>query len=385
MLIRFCSITLLTLIAWIDASAQVALPHQPVGSRSRHQVVQVTGGLSYPWSIAFLPDGRALITERQNGVRVLSNGVLSATVLQGLPAAFQGSEAGYLGLAVDPQFTSNRRIYVCLTLGTEASNGSAVIRGQLNQSRLDDVVTIFEARPAKDRPQHFGCRMVIGADGSLFVTVGDGYHFRDQAQDLASDLGKVVRIDTDGRAPPNNPFRNRPGARPEIFTLGHRNPQGLALRPGTSEVWLHEHGPRGGDEVNVLVAGSNYGWPRVTYGIDYSGEQIASAPLASGIQGPRYYWVPSIAPSGMTFYDGSRFPEWRGDLFVGALAGRALHRLDLEDSRVIGQEILLAGLKERIRDVQQGPDGCLYVLTDAADGKLLRIEPAPLPASTPKQ
>ncbi len=282
-------------------------------------------------------------------------------------------DGGLLGLAVDPEFGANQRIYVCLATGTEDQNASVVVRGRLSGSTLASPQEIFRAQPLKAKASHFGCRLLFLPDRTLLVTLGDGYDYKDQAQAMESHLGKIVRITREGAAPRDNPFPV--GARREIYTVGHRNVQGIALRPGTVEIWTHEHGPRGGDEVNVLTAGANYGWPLATFGIDYSGQPIAPLTSRRDFEAPRWYWVPSIAPSGMTFYDGERFPEWRGDVFVGALAARALYRLDVQGGRIVGQEILLAERKERIREVQAGPDGLLYVLTDAADGKLLRLEP----------
>jgi len=358
---------------------------RPVGSRTPHEIVELAGGLSHPWSLVFLPDGAALISERTGGLRVFREDAGLTAPLPGLPPVFRAAEGGLLGLALDPAFAANRRIFLCVTLGTATANGAAIVRARLtNALALEDAAVIFEARPLKDREQHFACRILFSPDGFLLVPIGDGYHQRDQAQTLDSHLGKIVRITVDGQAAPGNPFHSHRGARPGTFTLGHRNVQGLAQRPGTREIWMHEHGPRGGDEVNVLRPGANYGWPATTFGIDYSGEAIAATARAPHIEPPSFYWVPSIAPSGMAFYDGARFPEWRGDLFVGALAARSLRRLDIESDRIIGEEILLAGLKERIRDVVNGPDGCLYVLTDAAEGKLLRIQP-PTPAPEPTQ
>jgi len=350
-------------------------PHQPVGSRTPHEIVELASGLSRPWSLSFLPDGSALITERSGGLRVFRKGVLDPKPVAGLPGVFRAAEGGLLGLEVDPAFATNRTIYLCITRGSAAANASAILRARYDGQALTEQRVIFEARPLKDREQHFGCRLLFAPDGTLLMSVGDGYHFRDQAIALNSHLGKVLRLRTDGGVPPDNPYRGHASARPEIFTSGHRNMQGMAVRPGTREVWVHEHGPRGGDEINVLRPGANYGWPAVTFGIDYSGEPISPRARAAQFELPRYYWVPSIAPSGMAFYDGDRFPEWRGDLFVGALAGKSLRRLDIEGSWIVGEEILLAALAERIREVKAGPDGFLYLLTDAANGKLLRIQP----------
>lgn len=351
----------------------------PVGSRMRHRVVELATGLAHPWSLALLPDGTALITERNGGLRVFRNSALEPQALAGLPPALQKTDGGLLGLAVHPRFAANQWIYVCLAQGTTEANHSVVVRARYTATRLEDAAVIFEARPLKKGDNHFGCRLLFGPDSTLLVTLGDGYDYRDQAQALDSHLGKIVRLTDAGAVPADNPFVARRNALPEIYTFGHRNVQGIALRPGTREIWAHEHGARGGDEINVLRPGANFGWPLVTFGIDYSGDSISSQTARSGLAPPRFYWVPSIAPSGMDFYGGDRFPEWRGDLFVGALAARALYRLDIADGQIVGQEILLAERKERIREVRAGPDGLLYILTDAADGKLLRLEPLETP------
>lgn len=351
----------------------------PVGSRMRHRVVELATGLAHPWSLAFLPDGTALITERNGGVRVLRHSALEPQALAGLPVAHQRVDGGLLGIAVHPRFATHQWIYICLSQGTTEANRSVIVRARFTPARLEDVRVIFEAQPLKKGDSHFGCRLLFMPDGTLLATLGDGYDYRDQAQALDSHLGKIVRLTDTGAVPPDNPFAARRNARPEIYTFGHRNVQGIALRPDAREIWAHEHGARGGDEINVLRAGANYGWPLVTFGIDYSGETISPHTTRTGLTPPKFYWIPSIAPSGMEFYGGNRFPEWTGDLFVGALAARALYRLDIADGQVVGQEILLAELKERIREVKTGPDGLLYILTDAADGKLLRLEPLEQP------
>jgi len=340
----------------------------------RHHVATLATGLAHPWSLVFLPDGSALITERSGGLRAFREGKLDPKPLPGLPAAYVDGDGGLLGLALHPQFAANHQLYVCMSMGTAEANGSAVVVARYGDDRVTDARVIFQAKPLKKGNAHFGCRLLFAPDGTLLVTLGEGFDYRDQAQALDSDLGKIVRITDTGAIPKDNPFIGRANARPEIYTLGDRHVQGIALRPGTKDIWFHEHGPRGGDEINVLKPGANYGWPIVTFGIDYSGEQIAEHTAQPGMEPPLFYLVPSIAPSGMEFYTGDRFPEWRGDLFVGGLAARALYRFDIEGDRIVGQEILLAGLKERIRDVRTGPDGFLYVLTDSDDGKLLRIE-----------
>jgi len=347
-------------------------PDTPIPS---YRIVELAGGLAHPWSIVFLPDGDALISERNGGLRRLHQDALDPLPIGGLPAAYADVDGGLLGLAVHPQFATNRLVYVCLSMGDDRANASRVLRGRLEQSRLAAVQEIFAARPQKAGASHFGCRLLFAPDGTLLITLGDGYNYRERAQTLDTHFGKIVRVNDDGSIPADNPFVDQVGALPDIYTLGHRNVQGIAQRPGTREIWTHEHGPQGGDEVNVLRAGANYGWPAITYGIDYDGTVISDQTAAPGMEQPVLYWVPSIAPSGMDFYRGERFPAWRGDLFVGALAGKHLRRLDIENGRIVAQEVLLAELGERIRDVRSGPDGFLYVLTDSPQGRLLRLEP----------
>jgi aldose sugar dehydrogenase len=251
------------------------------------------------------------------------------------------------------------------------------MRAKLNGGRLEDGKVIFEARPKTAGAAHYGSRLLFAPDGKLFVTLGERFLHKNEAQNTANHLGKVIRINDDGSVPKDNPFVGKSGAAPEIYSFGHRNSQGIALRPGTTEIWEHEHGPQGGDEVNILKAGANYGWPKITYGIDYDGSIISDKTALPGMEQPVVYWVPSIAPSGMAFYAGDKFPKWKGDLFVGALAKTHLRRLHLDGAKVVEQEELLAGLEERIRDVRSGPDGYLYVVTDnASNGRVLRLEPA---------
>ena len=316
-----------------------------------------------------------LVTERNGGLRIIHDGKVEHEAISGVPASFAEGDGGLLGLALHPDFARNGLLYVCLTVGSTAANATSVIRGRLTGRALQSVTTIFTAVPFKKDALHFGCRLMFGPDGKLLVTLGDGRWYPYQAQALDNDLGKVVRLNDDGTIPADNPFARRWQARPEIYTYGHRNIQGIALNPLTGEVWIHEHGPKGGDEVNILHSGANYGWPMITYGIDYSGQVVSEKSAMPGMEQPVIYWTPSIAPSGMAFYTGSRIPEWRGDLFVGALAGRHLRRVHFIGGLVASQEVLLAELNQRIREVCDGPDGYLYITTDAADGRILRLEP----------
>lgn len=346
----------------------------------------VAQGLDHPWSLAFLPDGSMLVTERPGRLRhVRRDGSLSRP-LDGLPTVDARGQGGLLDVVLDPAFTANRRIYLSYAepgSGAEAGlNGTAVARGTLSKTldRIEDLRVIFRQVPKRRSTGHFGSRLVFGRDGTLFVTLGDRQLFRDEAQNPASHLGKIVRIQTDGSAPPDNPFLGRPGYAPELWSLGHRNVQGAALHPETGELWISEHGPQGGDELNLTRAGGNYGWPRISFGCEYGSPvgdctPVGGATAAPGLEQPAACWVPvSIAPSGMAFYTGDRYPEWRGSLFMGALAGQALWRVELRGAMVVFREPLLAELRTRIRDVRQGPDGWLYLLTDEPRGRILRLE-----------
>jgi glucose/arabinose dehydrogenase len=338
-------------------------------------VETVARGLEHPWSLAFIPDGRMLVTERPGRMRLVArDGKLSAP-LGNVPKVVARGQAGLLDIALDRDFANNRTLYVCYSAA--AGGLAAVARAKLDadSNTLNDVKTIFTEQSEGGSNNH-GCRIAQARDGALFVSMGDHFGPRDEAQNLARDNGKIIRIKTDGSIPADNPFVGRDGARGEIWTYGHRNPQGLAFRPGTDELWEQEHGPRGGDEVNIIDKGKNYGWPVIGYGIDYSGAKIHESTAKAGMEQPVKYWVPSIAPSGMAFYTGDLFARWKGNLFVGALKDQMLVRLTLDGHRVTGEEHLLKDLGERIRDVRQGPDGALYLLTDSSSGRVLRVAPA---------
>ena len=355
-------------------AAGVAFAQEIASEKARFRVVTVASGLENPWALAFLPEGRMLVTERPGRMRIVArDGSLSAP-LGGVPAVVAQGQGGLLDVVADREFTSNRTIYFCFSEAGDGGAGSAVARARLGDGALEDVRIIFRQQPKARGGLHFGCRIVISRDGLLYVTLGERYQ-RDRAQELSTHLGKVIRIRTDGGVPPDNPFVNRAGALPEVWSYGHRNPQGAALHPQTGALWLHEHGARGGDEINVPEASKNYGWPVITHGVDYSGASIGIGKSAPGMEQPRYVWVPSIAPSGMAFYAGDAFSGWKGNLFIGALAGQRLVRLELDGTYVKHEERLLGELNQRIRDVRAGPDGLLYVLTDSANGRVLRLEP----------
>jgi glucose/arabinose dehydrogenase len=343
------------------------------------QVVTVARGLENPWGLAFLPDGRMLVTERPGRLRIVSaSGALSPPV-QGVPAVVQGGQLGLYGLALDPQFAGDHRLYFAYSEPRGGGSTLAVARAELAEGatpRLQNLQVIFRAQPVRAGTANIGGRLVFARDGTLFVTVGDRFSAMDLAQTLDNDLGKLVRINPDGSIPRDNPFVGRRGARPEIWSYGHRNSEAAAINPWTGKLWIVEHGARGGDEVNIPEAGKNYGWPVITYGEDYSGLPIgAGITQKAGMEQPIYYWDPVLAPSGMAFYDASLFPAWKGSLFVGGLKPEHLARLTLKGDRVVGEEWLLTELGERIRDVVVGPDGAVYVLTDNDRGRVLKLAP----------
>lgn len=378
---RLCMLALGVAAAAVIWMAQIGMAGAAETYRSAqhdYRVVTIAQGLAHPWGLAFLPGGDMLVTERDGRLRVVRDGQLLREPVSGLPRIAVGGQGGLLDVTLDPDYADNSLIYFAYAGGSSGDAGTEVARGRLDLEAmaLRDVETIFEVEPKTPGRAHYGGRLQFHPDGTLFVTLGDRYSYMDQAQSIENHLGTIVRINPDGSVPENNPFVGQEDAQPEIYTYGNRNVQGIALRPGTETIWAHEHGPRGGDELNILKAGANYGWPAITYGIDYSGAIISEKTEAPGMEQPVVYWDPSIAPSGMTFYDGDKFPNWRGDIFLGALAHRHLRRLEMEGDEVVGQEELLGDLGARIRDVVEGPDGLLYVLTDAADGRILRLEPA---------
>lgn len=354
-----------------DAAAQ-----GPIASeQATFELVTVVDGLEHPWGMAFLPDRSILITERPGRLRVVRDGVLDPTPIAGVPPVYASGQGGLLDVALDPAFASNQLIYLSYAAAGDGGNSTRVARARLEGGRLEDLEVIFMAEPLVRSSKHFGSRLAFDPQGHLFITVGERGQ-GERAQDLADHNGSVIRLNPDGSVPADNPFVGTAGARPEIFSYGHRNPQGLAIHPDTGIPWLHEHGARGGDEVNIVRPGVNYGWPVITYGIDYSGAPIGEGTHKDGMAQPIHYWVPSIAPSGMAFYQGDAFPEWRGDLFVGALRSQLLARLELDGEQVIAEERLLENAIGRIRDVEVSPDGFLYLLTDESDGALYRLEPA---------
>jgi glucose/arabinose dehydrogenase len=348
----------------------------PPTVNDRVQLTTIASGLAHPWSLAFLPDGRMLVTERPGRLRYVTMKGEISDPISGVPAVYAHGQGGLLDVALDPDFGANSTIYLSYAEpGDGDLNGTAVARAKLDGARLTDLQVIFRQMPKVASENHFGSRLVFARDGNLFVTLGERFSERDSAQDLGTHLGKIVRITKDGKAPADNPFVGRKGALPEIWSYGHRNVQGATLDPATGRFWAVEHGPRGGDEINLPEAGRNYGWPVITFGREYSGPAIGEGTAKAGMEQPLYYWVPSIATSGMTFYSSDTYPEWKGSLFVGALKAQLVARLEFgADGKVKAEERFPVG--ERVRDIRQGPDGALYLLTDEDAGRLLRLTPA---------
>jgi len=353
------------------------LPQPAKVIKAGYKFTEIAKGLDHPWSMAFLPDGSILVTERVGRLRLIKGGSLLPEAIKGVPAVHTGSQAGLFDIVLHPNFARNNIVYLTYAAGTAAANGTQVARARFDGTALRDLKVIFKATPLKDTDNHYGGRMAFLPDGTFALTVGEGFEYREKAQDLTSDLGKIVRLQEDGSVPSDNPFVGQATVRPEIYTWGHRNEQGLIFDAQSGLLYETEHGPRGGDELNIIVAGRNYGWPVITYGMDYSGAYVSPYTESPGLEQPVIYWTPSIAPSGLAMYRGDKFPAWRGDLFVGALAFKHLRRVHLnERGEVVDQEQLLNDLNWRIRDVRAPADGYLYVCTDEVDGRVLRLEPA---------
>lgn len=342
-------------------------------SASPVTATKVVGGLEQPWSMAFLPDNEILITERGGHLRSVQKGKLSAPIA-GVPKVYAQGQGGLLGIAVHPQFPKNRLIYLAYSASGEGGASTELVRAQYHQGKLMNVQKLFVALPKVESGQHFGGRLLFDKQGYLYLTLGDRGQ-QELAQDTHNHAGGVVRLHDDGRIPATNPFKNNEAAVPELFTYGHRNVQGITLNPSNGQIWTHEHGPQGGDEINILKAGTNYGWPVITYGEEYGGGAVgAGKTKQAGMEQPLHYWVPSIAPSGMTFYSGDKYSGWNGSLFIGSLKFSKLVRLTLVGGKVAAEESLLEGELGRIRDIQQGPDGYLYLLNDESKGGLYRLE-----------
>ena len=364
------------------ACTPLAAPSQTATQEHSFRLVTVTSGLERPWSLAFLPDGRMLVTERAGRLRVLArDGTLDPKPVEGLPRVDAQGQGGLLDVVLHPEFAKNGWVYWTYAQRDDAGrNGTELARGKLaggpGNYRLEQVQVLFRMQPKSSAGLHFGSRLVFARDGALYMTLGDRGEM-ERAQDLGDHGGKILRLTDDGKPAPRNPYLDRPNARAEVFSFGHRNVQGAALHPATGELWVAEHGPQGGDELNLVRAGVNYGWPVITYGVNYGiGTKIGEGTSKAGMAQPQKHWIPSPALSGMAFYSGDKFPRWRGDLFIGALRGGALIRVRLDGERVVGDEFILKGELPRVRDVRIGPDGYVYLLTDQANGALLRLEPA---------
>jgi glucose/arabinose dehydrogenase len=362
------------------------LPDLPLVFETASETIRVslvTRGLAHPWSLAFLPDGDMLVTERDGRLRIIRNGVLAPDPITGVPEVRTGFLAGLMEVALHPNFIENQLVYLTYSKpGPDETATTALLRARFDGRALVGAEDIFVADAWNNRNTNFGSRIAFGPDGMLYMTIGDRGE-ADRAQKTDDHVGKILRLRDDGTAPDDNPFVGRPGYKPEIYSMGHRSPQGLAFNPADGTLWSNEHGPQGGDEVNVIRAGANYGWPLVTYGIDYSGDKLSESPWRPDLEDPLLYWVPSIAVSGLTFYKGDRFPSWKGSVLVGGMVeartrgtGQVQRLIFNDEWEPIRREAMLRELKQRIRDVREGPDGLLYVLTEEADGALLRIEPA---------
>jgi len=341
------------------------------------RVVTVAKGLSHPWGLAFLPDGRMLVTERPGRMRIVAMDGRVSPPLAGVPEVYARGQGGLLDVALHPDFARNRLVYFSYAEPGPGGAGTAAAMARLSDdgARLENLKVVFRQQPKSEGGNHFGSRLVFARDGRLFITIGERYQM-ELAQDISVNRGQVIRIEADGRIPADNPFVNRNGARPEIWSYGHRNPQGAALHPQTGKLWTVEHGPAGGDEVNIPLPGRNYGWPVIGYGNHYNGRPIGVGTHKEGMEQAVYYWNPAIAPSGMDFYTGDKFPGWRGNMLIAVLKEQMLVRLELSGEKVVREERMLRGIGDRLRHVRTGLDGYVYLLTDESDGRILRLEPA---------
>ncbi|XOV86717.1 MAG: PQQ-dependent sugar dehydrogenase [Pseudomonadota bacterium] len=340
-----------------------------------YQLETLAEGFNFPWSITFLPDGDYLVAMRSGEVRRVTADGVAAKPLTGTPETYVAGQGGYFDIVLDPAFAGNSTVYLAYAGGTPRANGTTITRATLTDQGFANATVIFSATPTKDTPQHYGGKLLFLPDGTLMLTTGDGFEYRERAQDKFGQMGKVLRMNPDGSTPADNPFADGTGGNPLVYSYGHRNPQGLARNSITGAIYMHEHGPKGGDELNLVLPGANYGWPAVTYGENYTGAYVSPLKQAPGVEEPMHYWVPSIAPSGMVVYDGDAFPAWRGDVFIGALVNREVRHLKMAGDKVVSESSLFGELGERIRDVRVGPEGFLYLLTDGDQGKIVRVRP----------
>jgi aldose sugar dehydrogenase len=360
----------------LGVQAQAPRSPTPASMKGVVDIQTIAKGLEHPWSLAFLPDKRMLVTERPGRLRLVEPDGRVLEPLAGVPQVYARGQGGLLDVALSPTFDNNRLVYLSFAEPGEGGAGTAVARGRLGERGIENMQVIWRQQPKVGGSNHWGSRIVFSADGTLFVTLGERFNHSEKAQDLSGTLGKIVRINADGSAPPDNPFVNRAGVRPEIWSYGHRNVQAAALSPETGQLWTVEHGARGGDELNHPEAGKNYGWPVISYGTHYSFLKIGEGTAKQGMEQPVYYWDPVIAPSGMVVYTGDLFAGWKNNFLIGSLTPGLLVRLVMKDGKVVQEERYLGDLRERVRDVRQAPDGSLYLLTDARNGQILRITPA---------
>ena len=363
--------------------ALISLPVGTVNAASQsgnqtaagYKIETLAEGLDFPWSIAFLPNGNFLVALRVGEVRRISATGEVGEPLTGLPDTYVASQGGYFDVMLDPDYASNQTIYLSFAHGTAAENGTRIIKGTLHDTAVENIQTLFTVSPLKDTPVHYGGKMIFLQDGTLMMTTGDGFQYREAAQDRFNLLGKIIRINKDGSVPSDNPYADGSQGDPKVWSYGHRSPQGLVLDDATGIVYMHEHGAQGGDELNAILPALNYGWPAVTKGVNYSGAYVSPLTSAPGIEEPLTYWVPSIAPSGLAIYDGAAFPQWQGDFFVGALVDQEVRHLKMESGKIVSEAPVFTEINARIRDVRVGPDGFLYILTDSDSGKVLRVVP----------
>ena len=353
----------------------ITATHTSAQSSVDYKIETLAQNLNFPWSIAFLPDGDYLVTLRIGEMlRISASGEVSEPIT-GLPDAYVESQGGYFDVILDPDFALTQTIYLSFAYGTAAKNGTRIVKGILNGLAIENLQTLFTVSPLKDTPVHYGGKMVFLADGTLMMTTGDGFEYREAAQDRFSLLGKIIRINTDGSVPLDNPYADGSQGDPRVWSYGHRNPQGLAFDTDLGVVYMHEHGAQGGDELNKILPTLNYGWPAVTKGVNYSGAYVSPLTSAPGVEEPLTYWVPSIAPSGLAIYRGAAFPEWQGDLFIGALVDEEVRQLKIEANKVLNEKPMFTEINARVRDIRVGPDGFLYILTDSDRGKIFRVVP----------
>ena len=352
------------LIASNQASAQ---------GMASYNLETVVDGLDSPWGLAILPDGDMLITELTGDLRHIRNGKLVAQAVAGVPQSLYGGQGGLMDIVIHPNYDENRYVYLSLSVGTDDANALRVIRGRFTGTALEDISTIFESAPSKNTLVHYGARMAFLPDNTILINVGDGFDLREQAQNLSNHFGSLVRVTDDGKVPQDNPFIGVAGAQPEIYSYGHRNQQSIAVERGSGKIYQTEHGPRGGDELNLIEAGKNYGWPVATYGIDYSGARISPYTSYEGTKQPLVNWTPSIGPSGMTIYDGAQFPDWQGDIFVSSLIFSKIIHIDMVNGAPQQQSDKFSEIGDRLRDIRTGADGALYILSEGDNGKLWRV------------